>query len=894
MKKSFVLPLESLVQRLQAADFEINAATYYKLQKAIYALGSDYLEQPEQLPRILAPIVVQSEEEQIRFHQVFGQFYQEVLQGAEVIAEDLEEAMMEEEAAEAEEDIEADFKRAARKRRAWVYPVGGILILLLLILVFKGKPNQENAFRETWAELEDEVKTPEKTKSQAAPRPFPAYSKQEAKAEIQLDHTPPEVGKGMLISSRYKAPNYEYLWFLNEKKLRSREAKVWLEFTESGMNEIRLVVLDGSEIELMENIRGDRDAKGTAQHSVFLHVRPAGTVPMLTDRDVEQAKLERKQFFVKLVVFCLYILLVVGTELYMRWYRFSFYQKAFRSKFIPEENAPYQLPHDASTHELEAEEELYALARAMKHPQESHYDQLDMDATLYETIRSGGYPMLQYVPLEKEAEYLILVDESAPSEVQAGLFSELMRMLRREGVHLYIYTFNSDPRTCYVPGSKQEISLEALAQKFGMHRLIMFSKGTYMTAPNQQEVADWVSKAFGEFEQRILLTPEPQAVWGKREAILASFFLLLPFNTSSQQKLTEAMLDPEHAAFDDLREKVFAQVQESLSLEAYDFDKEEDVRAYLGDGVFEWLTASMMYPQPDWQVIMEVGKELELKAVTESEGDLLVRSKSGNTLLTMENLSKLASVPWIQQAEWPEEIRQKLLNNMAPATAQQASLAISHALEAADLPHDSAAWKLREAYRAVNAAHLHPGDPLLQKQLRFLYQQDLLDKKQQTEAADKIEMSWAYDVWHKMGDKVTRYAIILGLIVLPVVMGVYSFNQISQHRNTVLIEKYYERYQMNEMGPMSFLETGCHALENRESDKALSAFSRYLDYHTNVQEIASWYAALAHLQLNDHEAAQKLLGPLARDPQKLYHDEAKALQEELNSVWHRLAAMGNL
>lgn len=886
--KTFVLPLDSLVQRLRAADFEIDAATYYRLQKAIYALGKEYLARPDQLPKLLSPIVAKSEEEQLRFQQVFDRFYQDIQQGNEG-----NERNERNEGNEGK-DLETDFKQAARKRRLWVYPLGGILILLFLILFFRAKPEFKSEHESKPHYQSEYPVTPdvEENETERRPQNFQAEETQEAKAEIIIENGQPELGKGMILRSRYVAPNYEYKWFLNGEKLASKEAEVWAEFQNEGMTEIQLIIYAQPDKEkqvlevIAENFAGPYTAmSGFAEHTIHFHVRPAGTVPDLADREAEQAKLERKQFLVKLLFFGLYVLLLLGTELYMRWYRFSYYQKAFRNKFIPEKDAPYQLPYDATSQHMEPEAELFDLARAMKHPQVSQLEELDMDATLYETVRSGGYPRLQYSPLEREAEYLILVDQSAPAEMQAGLFFELMRMLRKEGVHLQIYTFNSDPRTCYLPGSRQEIRLESLAQRYGMHRLIMFSKGTYMTAANQQEMAAWIENAFLGFEQRILLTPEPQAVWGKREEILASYFLLLPFNTASQQKLTEAMLDPEHAAFDDLREKVFAQVQESISLEAYDFEKEEDVRAYLGDGLFNWLTAAMLYPQPDWQVIMEVGHALEADSFA---GDILVRDKSGNALLTMENLSKLATLPWIQQAEWPEALRKKMLANMAPATAQQASLAIASALESADIEQDSAAWKLREAYRAVTAAKQQPDDAILQKQLRFLYKKSLLDKKQKAAIAEELQLGWAERAWDNIGQQVTRYAIILGLLVLPVVSGIYSFNQVKQHQDKVLVKKYYKPYPLNGNESFDMLKYGCQALEAEEPENAITYFAEFMNYTTNVREIGYWYSALSYLQKGDFNYASKLLTPLARDPQAMYHQEAKALLDDLNSIWHRV------
>ncbi len=900
MSNTFVLPLESLVQRLKAADFEIDAATYYRLQKIVNAFGKEYLNHPDKLPEILSPIVAKSEEEQIRFRDVFEKFYEEILAGNAAWTAQLAERDEQENNERIAENVDSDFQRAARKRRLWVYPFGGLLILLFLILFFKGQPQPQvpqPSKQEITIDKEEKAKakTPEAADSEKQKQEDKGQEKKIGKVEIVSDVFYPEVGKQVKFRNRYQAENYIYHWFLDDKELPHQGQEVWVTFSEKGIHSIKLEIEDGVAQGYGDSYARVEFRNPNATATMHVLVSPEGNSTLTVNRAQKQAQLERKQFFVKLLFFGLYILLVLGTELYMRWYRFAYYQRAFSHKFLPEKDAPYQLPQNENTHELEPEAAFYALARAMKHPQTSEHDRLDFDATLYETIRAGGYPMLQYSPIEKEAEYLILVDQSAPSEVQAGLFMELMRMLRKEGVHLHIYTFNSDPRTCYVPGTQQEIGLSTLAQRYGMHRLIIFSKGSYMMAPNQREMADWLAGEFAEFEQRILLSPQPQGLWGKREETLASFFLLLPFNTSSQQMLTEAMLDPEHAAFDDLREKVFAQLQEFHSLETLDFEKEENVRAFLGEDVFEWLTSAMLYPKPDWKIIMEVGEALERNAYA---GDLLVKDKKGQTLLTIENLSKLASVPWIQQAEWPKALRKELLANMAPATAQQATLAISAALEDADLLQNSAAWKLRETYRTMAVAQAQPENSALQKQMQFLLQHDLLHEKQQTVPVKEMHVGWSerwmqklWTLWDKADVRLQKALVVVAISFLPTCIGIFSVHQAQQYSRDALFEKYYKSYELkgNETSDIAlWISEGCFYLEKEQYNEALLRISKLGNHKTNVKEMGIWYTSLTFMKRGYSDLAEKYLMALAQNPQSFYYLQANDLLGDLKSVWHKV------
>lgn len=76
----FKLPLDALLLRLQREGFVFGVDLHLQLQQLLRSLGHEYLNDPESLKRILAPVLAKSQEQQIKFYRIFDEYYQEVVQ----------------------------------------------------------------------------------------------------------------------------------------------------------------------------------------------------------------------------------------------------------------------------------------------------------------------------------------------------------------------------------------------------------------------------------------------------------------------------------------------------------------------------------------------------------------------------------------------------------------------------------------------------------------------------------------------------------------------------------------------------------------------------------------------------------------------------------------------
>ena len=160
---------------------------------------------------------------------------------------------------------------------------------------------------------------------------------------------------------------------------------------------------------------------------------------------------------------------------------------------------------------------------------------MDIPATIDATVKSGGLPDLQYTTRTEASEYLVLIDESGPEDYQAKLFEQLMVLLKQEEVPIHLFRFRNDPRHCYNHLFPDGLELEVLAQKFHRHKLLIFSKGSFLVDPVGYGLHEWVEPLMKRWSYRALLTPEPVRDWSIRERALQELF----YSPSYRSRITK-------------------------------------------------------------------------------------------------------------------------------------------------------------------------------------------------------------------------------------------------------------------------------------------------------------------------------------------------------------------
>ncbi|MCB0847492.1 MAG: hypothetical protein KDE26_29780, partial [Bacteroidetes bacterium] len=480
-------------------------------------------------------------------------------------------------------------------------------------------------------------------------------------------------------------------------------------------------------------------------------------------------------------------------------------------------------------------------------------------------------------------EYLVLIDESGPEDYQAKLFEQLMVLLKQEEVPIHLFRFRNDPRHCYNQVFPEGLELEVLAQRFYRHKLLIFSKGTFLVDPHGYELHEWVEPLIKRWAYRALLTPEPVTEWSIREKALQACFTLLPTDLESQKGITAALLAEEQPDFDQLKEELLARKQQHTPLEDYDLESIEDLQHYLGDAVFQWLAATTVYPEPSWEMTLNIGQALEkdtelIGVVNENYGDDFTTDALDDSrkLVTYENLTKLSSIPWLREGKITPEIRSLLKRNLDPETEKLARNAALELIESVNAEEGSGIAREKKVQTTIQESALNPQDKLLSKKLRFLWGEDLLSKKDTETLPQNLQPNWQMELLKNIPVKA-----VLTVILSMLIVGIGGW-QVYQYSQRDLFEKYFEPfpaenlqiYPGSEEKPVfaegiSNYKTGNYKEAINDLEIALLDLD-VLELHQpeeilQIQNQTLMYLGLAHLSYGQYSQAVNVLSPLRND-----------------------------
>jgi len=138
-------------------------------------------------------------------------------------------------------------------------------------------------------------------------------------------------------------------------------------------------------------------------------------------------------------------MLAIGWSIYIRWRARQYLERQ------PTQKKPLldtlSILHD--TEPLFPVVVFFRLAERMRRRVRVASDQLDIYATLENTLARGGWLMPIQGTRLQIPEYLVLIDRSTFQDHQTRLIEEMMARLTEHEVFATIYYFDGDPRVCY-------------------------------------------------------------------------------------------------------------------------------------------------------------------------------------------------------------------------------------------------------------------------------------------------------------------------------------------------------------------------------------------------------------------------------------------------------------
>ncbi len=787
------LPLSPFLKILEREGFSISPRDYIRVGQVLEQVGLSVIDHPEEIKFYLAPLLAKSPEQQNRFYLLFDTYYRKVTD-------------MDHFDAPADDDLDLDFSshHTYKAQRLILIALAFILILGIgwwrlpnrqgpkiephpvlevppsarlstgeALQFWNTSPNR-SSYRFAWSFgdgtdtlfTSDSVLTHSYSRAGSYPVTLRLINAQGPDSLIQkiiriapaclpqlsiqvLSQNPLRMGDSLLIQNRSMSPNGQ-----------DRLSLHW----DFG---------DGSPGQNTSDSVLRHAYQSPGQYTVQAESRGADSCKARFTLNVTVQKREEKVFLPVLALVWdkvpdkiyqtlpwLWLYLSLGILLLVilgQWLYFMYRSGYWLKKEKPNHERPYFLKLPNQDEKIALHADWQGLSLGLRQREKGERTFLDIPATIHSSIRAGGLAQLLYRSSSRPIEYLVLIDQKADTSTSARLFSFLVKNLVQEEVLIDYFYFDRDPARLWNEGRSEQLRLEDLSIRYPQHRLIVFSDGhawintqdAQLHGPTRERLSPWPVKA--------LMTPVPSTRWGYEESRLYELFLLLPSSMEGQLLLVEYLKHPERPSLETLKENLGQIVLDSQNPEDLfpDFKNPEGLQKYLGETLYAWVCALALLPEPEWEMIIAIGKELEtLPGFGFPEGQ---------SLLSIGHLRMLARIPWLnEEQELPTALRRQLLQDLEKPVEQVASQAILEVLKHTHWQEEkqgSLARQKRKGLMLAQVARLKPNNPGIRRELKRLWRSKLL----QDELLEE-ELSQKYD--HLPPQAYWSSFIVIGLSTL--------------------------------------------------------------------------------------------------------------------------------
>ncbi|MEM9984107.1 MAG: PLAT/LH2 domain-containing protein, partial [Bacteroidota bacterium] len=739
------LPLDTLLRWLGQRGIWLSPGQRLRLQEALWVLDLKDRE-PKDLASLLAPLVVQSAEEQKVFYDVFKEWLK--LHAGK----------------DADDSEPKEPEILKQDRKAWLIPLLGILIVGAMAFLIVGlgpepdplpPPNaafqiarsclilgepveatylaegdslRDSSLSWQWeldgvAMLANQgqlvrpmtkagahrlaLRVKQDTLEAVAERSF--YVAAGPKPVAQIDTLPQ--GDSLVFLAGIQEASWRYQWDFVEDGPGSTRNTGPSDESLNGPRVTRYLGPGGNHaITLKVGLRGDSLGQCDAQSTLLLDRRELLVqLPPLNPIFVTEEALPHVWRTLTWLAWPLLCLLVFFASRFWQRYRRRLPDNpAFRKALQAAHGPPIELAFPDQSQRIGDGPSLSQLARQLRQREKSARQDLDLLASLQATIRKGGFPELQFQAQDRPVEYLALIQSRGPYDQQAQLFAALLKRLRSEEVPIQTWFFYDHPQWCFQPGREEPVSLSRLAQRFTGYRLMIFAEAGSLLNPQQSDLRKNLKPLLDLWEEKALLTPLPVADWGRAERRLREHLILLPADLAGQRSLLAAWDERDPLDFQSLQWALLDQRPLAEALQDYDLTQLADLKAYLGEKRFKWVAGAATYPRPVWAVTLAVAQAFSAE-------------------LSYDDLLHLTQLPWLQDGDLPEGLRAQMLEELGPEEERIARRALLDLLAQADPPPDSHAGRERATLTAIQHLYLKPQDPRQESALQVLWEQGLLD-----------------------------------------------------------------------------------------------------------------------------------------------------------------------
>ena len=676
------LPLDKLILRLTNAGFKIDVRLRIKMHKALSQLGRKYLEKPEDLGLILCPLVAKSKAEQELFESVFkayiddNEFYISGPgsdgTGTTVVTPLLPRLLMWIGVGLAIAFIAIYLCWISFTRTPVVnfrvsdttVQVGDVVYIKNLTSVLLDDSTREQ-YGYSW-EIDGKQVIDDLNLSYVFVKPGTAKIRLqvwrlknkkrsgllEKKVEVICEDKLqvvfedfPESGdtNSSLSFSAQILPNPEKLkfsWDFGDGAI-STEYTPTHTFTNPGIYEVRLdVSRSGS---------SEEDVCDRASVTQYISIGNDNNRVVLSEeprREVSEIREAKIAYWVLILLFsvCPACYMIYEWRRHRRVHSIS---ERLRIKYTPSDKPPITIPFPLQDDAITPEPEFLAFTDSLRERQEGEQYKLDIPATLRATIRRAGFAELRYKQTSKPAEYLFLIDEVSPDSQQFKLFEHMAKSLSKEDVIIKTFFYRSNPSVLWNKEFPDGLRIQELHRLYPDYRLVVIGNGHYLVDPVGGQISQHTYRLYELWQQRALLTSVTPDKWGYKERLLKDLFVLLPADVRGQCLLVESFQRKGQPEFKVLHHDLMARAKRTAEIprssKNLNLKKLKNLKAFLGEDLFKWLAATVVYPYPTWEIMLAVGNTLSPH------------------LVNYDNILTMSHVPWLQTGAIPRKLRKELL-----------------------------------------------------------------------------------------------------------------------------------------------------------------------------------------------------------------------------------------
>lgn len=312
---------------------------------------------------------------------------------------------------------------------------------------------------------------------------------------------------------------------------------------------------------------------------------------------------------------------------------------------------PYAIEFKDENKSIHSFEERSVLSKAMHERRYKDGYIIDVNGTINATISNRGFPDVVYRKDSEPTQYLFLIHQTHRHSHDARLFEHLADLMKEDDVLMLKLFYKDNPALPYSDDYPDGVSLHQLKSRNGAFRVILFTEGSELVnthAGNRFGLDAELLELKSVFEDLFFVSPKSVSNWSVNEASLYRIGLLFPANLNGLLELSKCLefYDPEddRKSFKDWRG--FLLSSSDGDNEIFDEYKSPEPYRDLLDSklLYEWFLALSVFPTPNWDFTISVGKALEKRGL----------------YLSFENLLKLSRIPALHKASFHPALLDKM------------------------------------------------------------------------------------------------------------------------------------------------------------------------------------------------------------------------------------------